>query len=175
MNGCKRLTGLRAFTLVEAVLSMAIVSVMLVAALSMVGAKRLGEYKTATSNQGLSLAQDLMAEILQYAYEEPYDTVVFGPETGEGTTNRVLYDDVDDYHGWSASPPEDPNGTAMNGLTGWGRSVSVAWLDPYDLSQTVGSDQNVKRIRVTSIYNGVPVSVLDALRTTVWSGVPAGN
>ena len=38
--------------------------------------------------------------------------------------------DVDDYDGWSASPPEDKNGNPLVGFDDWGRSVSVEWVNP---------------------------------------------
>jgi Tfp pilus assembly protein PilV len=168
MKGQKQLRTARAFTLVEAVISIFIVSVMFVAALSMVGATRLGEYKVAESTRGLPLAQDLMAEILQQPYEDPNDPVQFGTESGEGTVDRSDFDDVDDYHNWSASPPQNQDGTDMNDLSGWERSVQVSWVDPTDLSQTMSSDQGVKRIAVTVTHDDVPVASVSAYRTSVW-------
>lgn len=170
MKGQTRHTGARAFTLVEATISVVIVGVMVVAALNTVGATRLGEYKIAASGRGLLLAQDLMAEIRQKSYEDPNAPILFGPESGEGTTNRTDFDDVDDFHNWSASPPEDTDGTDMTGLTGWARQVQVVWMNPSDLSQTVGSDQGVKRMTVTVTHNDVPMASMTAFRTSVWPG-----
>ena len=170
MKGQKQLKSARAFTLVEAVISVFIVSVMFVAALSMVGATRLGEYKVAESARGRPLAQDLLAEILQQPYEDANDPVVFGTESGEGTGDRSDFDDVDDYHNWSASPPQNQDGTDMNDLSGWERSVQVSWVDPRDLSQTAGTDQGVKRITVTVTHNDVPVASVSAFRTSAWPG-----
>jgi hypothetical protein len=171
MKGDKRPRTARAFTLVEAAISTFIVGVMVVAALSTVGATRLGEYKVAESCRGLPLGQDLLAEILQQSYEDPNGSAVFGVESGEGTANRTDFDDVDDYHNWSASPPENQDGTDMNDLSGWERSVQVSWLDPTDLSRTVGSDQGVKRITVTVTHNDMPVASVSAFRTSAWPGV----
>ena len=171
MNHSKRIRVARAFTLVEATLSTIIVGVMIVAALSTVGATRLGEYKAGQSCRGLPLAQDLLAEILQQAYEDPNTPVLFGPEAGEATSHRADFDDVDDYHNWSASPPQRKNGAPMNDLAGWERHVEVVWVNPDELSQTVGSDQNVKRITVTVTYNDMTVGSVSAFRTSVWPGL----
>lgn len=168
MKGQKQLRAARAFTLIEATISIFIVGVMVVAALSTVGATRLGEYKIAERCQGLPLAQDLLAEILQQSYEDPNGSAVFGIESGEGTGNRTDFDDVDDYHNWSASTPQNQDGTDMSDLSGWERSVQVNWVNPTNLSQTVGSDQDTKRITVTVTHNDVPVASVSAFRTSVW-------
>jgi len=161
----------RAFTLVEATVSIFILGVMVVVALNTVGATRLGEYKLAERCRALPLAQDLLAEILQQSYEDPNGSAVFGTESGEGTASRTDFDDVDDYHNWSASPPQNQDGTDMSDLSGWQRSVQVSWADPTDLSQTVGGDQGVKRITVTVEHDDVPVASVSAFRTSVWPGL----
>ena len=167
----ERLRTVRGFTLVEATISVFIVGVMFVAALSTVGATRLGEYKLGERCRALPLAQDLLAEILQQSYEDPNGSAVFGTEPGEGTASRTDFDDVDDYHSWSASPPQNKDGTNMSDLSGWQRNVQVSWADPTDLSQTVGNDQGVKRIAVTVKHDDVPVISLSAFRTSAWPGL----
>lgn len=153
--------------LVEAVISMVIVSVMLVAALSTVGASRTGEHKMATRARGLLLAQGLMSEILQCAYEDPDDPgTSLGYEVGESTINRTDYDDVDDYLGWDASPPEDRDGTVIPGPDGYRRIVNVEWINPSDLEQIAGSPTGIKRITVMVRHNDVPVGSLFAIRTS---------
>jgi type II secretory pathway pseudopilin PulG len=155
----------RAFSLVEAAVSIAVVGIMLVAALNTVGAARLGEQKTGDRGKGMLLAQQLMTEILQQSYEEPVDIQVFGPESGEAPGSRANFDDVDDYESWAASPPQYRDGTAIPGLEGWTRSVHVDWVNPADLSQVVSSDTRVKRITVTVTRGDVLVASLAALRT----------
>ncbi len=73
-----------------------------------------------------------------------------GIDDSEGTSNRTDFDDVDDYHGWSASPPEAKDGTALADYTGWTRSVTVEYVNPLQPGGTaVGSDNGAKRITVT--------------------------
>lgn len=157
----------RAFSLVEAVIAAAIVGLMLVVALNTVGASRVGHYKTAQRSLGHSLAQGLMAEILQQAYEDlALPPGSFGPRYDKTVTgDRSLYDDVDDYDRWSASPPETKLGVVMKGLIGWRRSVSVNWVKPDDLNWVVGGDTGVKGICVKVTHNGVPAATLWAIRT----------
>ena len=159
--------------MIEAIVSILVVGVMLVAALNTVGAARLGEQKIAQRNRGLALAQDLMSEILQQAYADPEagedSFAVDAGEVGDGSRN--LWEDVDDYHGWSASPPQQKDGTVMTGLEGWERSVQVVWADPSNLFQTVGTNQGAKRITVTVTHDGLPVASLFAFRTSAWPGL----
>ena len=73
-----------------------------------------------------------------------------GTDSGEGSGDRADFDDVDDYHSWSASPPEGKNGTSLVGYDGWTRSVNVVYVtaaQPGGLS--VVGDLGVKRITVT--------------------------
>jgi len=72
----------------------------------------------------VQLAVDMMDEILAKDFCDPaYGYGSFG--TGWDEDERIEYDDVDDYHGWSASPPEDFNGAVLNAYQGFTRSVAV--------------------------------------------------
>ena len=178
MNRCRRCRGKRAFsaralTMIEAVLSIALVGLVLSAALNAVTTAQAGEFKVAEHSRGLLLAQDQMAEILQQAYADP-DSGAAGNtlNLGEaGAGGRMLRDDVGDYNGWSSSPPKHRDGTVMSDLQGWGRSVEVVWVNPLNLSQTVFSNSGVKRITVTVTYNNVPVASLSAFRSSAWQGL----
>ncbi len=154
------------FTLVEAVMSMLIVGLMLVAALNTVGASKIAQSRNAEQNLGPMLAEDLLTEILGQVYEEPDDTPEFGRESEPGG-DRNDWDDVDDYNGWSASPPQNKDGTDIPDLAGWGRSVTVVFVNP-GLVDTSASDIGHKRIHVTVTHNGRVVSELWGLRTSGW-------
>ena len=155
----------RGLTLVEAVVSMIIVSVMLVAALNTIGVSRTSQRKTGERSRGVLLAQQLTAEILQQNYEEPDDTPTLGREPSESGGDRANYDDVDDYDGWKSAPPEEKDGTQMPNLDGWERSVTVVWVNPADLGQLSVTDTKTKRITVTVTHSDVPVAELVALKT----------
>ena len=63
-----------------------------------------------------------MAEILQASYEDPDGpSAGIGLDASELTASRATFDDVDDYDGWLASPPQQRDGTAMQELPGWSR------------------------------------------------------
>ncbi len=157
----------RAFTIVEAMLSTIIVAVMFVAALNTVGASRLTQHRTALASRGQLLAQSLLSEILRQSYQEPTDTPAFGRETGELATSRANYDDVDDYQGWAASPPQNKDGTVVTNAANWKQKVTVEWVDPAHPQQVTGSESGAKRITVTLSYNAVPQAALVAIKTAV--------
>jgi type II secretory pathway pseudopilin PulG len=126
---------LAAFTMVEALISTVIVAVMFVAALNTVGASRLTQHRASLVSRGRLLAESLMSEILRQDYQEPDEAPAFGRESGELATTRAAYDDVDDYHGWSASPPVAKDGVPLTNTTGWTRTAQVQWVDPANPTQ----------------------------------------
>ncbi len=154
-----------AFTIVEAVIATVIVAVMFVAALNTVGASRLTQHRASLLSRGRLLAESLMSEILLQDYRDPDGTPVFGREPGELATTRTAYDDVDDYDGWSASPPIAKDGVPLANATGWTRTAQVQWVNPADPAQVEAADRGVKRITVTVSHNGVPQATLVALKT----------
>ncbi len=151
--------------LIEAVVSMIILSVMMVAALNTVGASRVGQLWNADHLRGMSLASDLMAEIQSKAYSDPNETPIFGPEASEIAVGRTAYDDVDDYSGYHESPPKDAAGNTMSGLSTWRRDVTVTYVNAADLRTAVLVDSGVKLITVTVRRNGQLMAQLSAVRT----------
>jgi len=168
MTGSRRTSNSRwqgGFTLIEAVLSTVIVSVMFVAALNTVGAARVAQHKAALVGRGRTFASSLMQEILQQSYQEPGSTWVFGREAGESDTSRAAYDDVDDYHGWTESPPVAKDGTALPNSANWSRTVTVEWVDPQQPKQVRGTETGAKRITVVASFRNVPQATVVAVRT----------
>lgn len=178
----------RGLTLVEAVISIAIVGVMLVAALNTLGATVRARQLQGRWSQGAALAPQLMAEILQASYEEPQAgsftlddgegglleiptplpplTPQFGPEFGEDDGTRVNFNDVDDYEGWQGKPPQAKDGTPLDGYAEWQREVWVQFADPAD-AKGVGksTETGLKRIEVNVTDPDGKVTTLVALKS----------
>ncbi len=95
------------------------------------------------------LADLLLAEVSQNPYEEPGGSASFGPEAGETGGTRATWDDTDDFNGWTASPPQAPDGTSLAGFSGWTRAVSVRLAGIADPLTTPASDEGLKLIEVT--------------------------
>ncbi len=154
----------RGVGLLEVALSALLVGVVLAAAMRTVGGSVFTQYRVAERITARFLAEGLLTEVLAKDYKEAGSAAV-GPDAGESSTSKANYDDVDDFHNWSESPPQSADGTAMPDLTGWRRSVEVAYVDPTDLSRTSLSDLGVKRITVTVAHNGAVVATRMAIRT----------
>lgn len=160
----------RGLSLIEVIVSIPLVGVALVAALNTVGASKTSQFKNTEMREAHLLAQQLMGEILLQDYADPdLGFTSFAIESGEGNTgNRSLFDDVDDYDLWQASPPQQRDGTVMSHLPDWKRTVTVNWLNTSDLTLSVTTTE-IKHIRVKVKRQGRLLCTLDAYKT---SGLP---
>jgi len=160
----------RGLTLAETAVSTLIVGVTLVAALNTVGAARGTELAVAERGRAVLLAQDLLAEVLQQAYEDPdLGPGSFGlgsDEVGDGS--RLLWEDVDDYDGWSAAPPQTREGNEIAWAQDYRRTVEVCWVQSADLTAASLAATGIKRIRVTVAHRGRDLVTLTAYRTEAW-------
>ena len=152
------------FSLLEVALSALLVGVVLAAAMRTVGGSVLTQYRLAERMTGRFLAEGLLTEVLAKQYKEAGSTGM-GLDSGESSTSKANYDDVDDFHNWSESPPQYADGTAMPDLAGWRRSVEVAYTQPANLTATDSVDKGVKRITVTVTHNEAVVATHMGIRT----------
>ncbi|MGE3316530.1 MAG: hypothetical protein AB7O26_15550 [Planctomycetaceae bacterium] len=155
----------RGMSMTEVVLSTILVALVVVGALNGVAGVMAGHASLSNVARANKLAAELLAEVLEQPYADPNETPVFGPESSESTSSRTDFDDVDDYDGWTATPPKSRTGTTLTGFDGWERKVVVKWVTPNDPSVISGTDQGVKRITVTVSRNGVVIATQIGLRT----------
>src|SRR5262245_60602247 len=87
-----------ALTLVEVVASTMIVSMLAVATLNSLGAATRSADAIGNRAIAAGLADELISEIVQKPYSDPDGSAVFGTESGESSTPRSAFDDVDDYN-----------------------------------------------------------------------------
>lgn len=149
-------------------MSVLMVGLLLIGSLSLVAHKARADRISSAGQNGHALARQLMSEIIQSAYEDPNQTPGYGVEAGEGTGNRANWDDLDDYHLLSDSPPKLKDGTAIAGYSGWSRTVDVQYANTGTLGPAgTSSDSGLKRIlvRVTDPAGGLTEEV--ALRASV--------
>ena len=74
----------------------------------------------------VQLAVDLMEEILAQDFADPDGT--------DTETLRADFDDVEDYNGWSSSPPKDAQGNSLTQYSTYTRSVSIIGVPQWDLT-----------------------------------------
>jgi type II secretory pathway pseudopilin PulG len=156
----------RGLTLVEVVASTMIVGLMAVATLNALGAATKSANSIGNRAVAAGMADELMSEIMMQSYSDPDGSPIFGRESGESNV-RSAFDDVDDYNGWNASPPQYRDGTTIPDRTGWRQRVTVAYVVPTTLTQTSATDQGAKGIRVQIEYQNVVLADQYALRTNL--------
>lgn len=159
----------RGLTLIECLMSMLLLSVVMVGAISAVAATRKMQTVVSDRALGQQLGMGLLQEILDRAYEEPDELILFGPEGAEISGGRPLYDDVDDYNGLVDSPPADRNGNPLPGFSEWSRQVTVEWADPQTLAPTTTSYTQLKLITVTVLHGSKTVATLISYRSVAWT------
>jgi len=152
-------------TLAEVLVSIAVMSVLMVAALNTLGASARSYAQLNQLAKGDLLAQDLLDEIVAQPYADGA-SVTIGTELDELAVTRTDFDDVDDYHNWSASPPERSDGTAIADLTDWTRSVKVQFVCSADVDQVSRVDAGFKRITVSVSFQGKPVASILGIRAS---------
>ncbi len=158
----------RGLTIVEAAISIVLVGVVLTAALQTVGMTRRGHLTMSDRARGQQLALDLLNEALSQDYMDGTPAVrVFGLEVGKSSANRSQFTDVDDYNGWSETPPRDRSGNVLTGTTGWLRGVRVDWVEPKTLLATAQPDSGLKLVTVTATRGGV-VARVAGYRSIAW-------
>jgi len=119
-------------SLAEVAVSTLLVGVLMVAALRSVESSLRTWQAASASGDGSALAKQLLDEIMLRTYaEETGPGANYGTETGETTSpaTRSLFDDLDDFDDWTASPPQDAAGNPLSDYNGWTRSVVVQKLN----------------------------------------------
>ena len=139
------------FTLIEVTMATLITGLLLVAALNTVGSSTRSQIHNAERARAATLGDALLNEIVALPYYDPQTGSGFGRETGEGSSNRADFDDVDDYHIWVGAPPKDKAGNTLASGTGLIRFVLVNYAEPSNVTLISSTDKGVKRIRVAVI------------------------
>jgi len=160
-------------TLVEAMVSTLIVAVMLVAALTAFGGVARSHLVQKATWKGQALGWSLLAEVMQARYEDPNTPGGWGLDSGENPAPRSDFDDVDDYDGWTASPPQENDGTEFTDYAGWRRTVSVTLIDPRTLSFSFPQDLGLRKIEVTVADPHGNSAVFSGLRSRHGAGEKA--
>jgi type II secretory pathway pseudopilin PulG len=163
-----RRTPSRGLTYIEVVVSLAILSTAMVAGLQTYGQFALGCRTWEERSKAAQLANRLMGEIMLLAYADPTTpnplaAHTLGPE--ESANDSSVFNDVDDYHGWNASPPRGRDNVAITGYDGYRQRVSVEFDTSFKTATGLPiSDYTVKKITVTIFKGDREMAKLVAIR-----------
>lgn len=188
----------RGFSLVEALVALTIVTVAGAALLVQVGNESRFSVESVDYTAAQGIAQQLMDEIAGCKYvsdSQAPTSNVFGPSAWEAAgVGRQRYDDIDDYDGYTASPPVDRYGVALgqndtlgnlrhagfrtttNAFTGWRETVSVYYVSNANPSvrMAAGVPSNYRAVEVIITYTDAVEGTIELARLRrLFSYVPA--
>jgi len=135
------------FTLVEALMSTAIVGIALAALMvANVSHSQANAYGVETSTAEF-LIEEIRSLTMPLDLTDPNSGMdVFGAEAGEGSVSA--YDDLDDFDGVTFNPPVDVGGNDLINFSEYSQVVTVENVDSGDLTNVV-SDHGSAIVRVT--------------------------
>ena len=127
----------RGFILVEisvtyVILSLALVTLIPVFLMAIRASKNTEQIVSATY-----LSSELMEEVLLHKWDQSTSSPAkhipnpgaIGVDSGETASDKRTFNDIDDFNGWTESPPKDPVMNSLAQFYPYSRSVSVAYAD----------------------------------------------
>ncbi len=152
--------------MVETIVSTLFVGILMTTSLQTVGVSVRHQMRSTRDIVGAALASGLLSEIAAQSYMEPTAlSSAIARESGESGLSRSTYDDVDDYNGWSETPPKTRNDVLLSEYAGWQRTVSVVWVLASNPLQVSGTETGVKKVTVTVSLSGTVMATRAAVRT----------
>ncbi|MBN1844388.1 MAG: hypothetical protein JW810_01810 [Sedimentisphaerales bacterium] len=145
----------------EVLMACLLIAVLFVSAMRLFA--NLGRSQQGVDQQDIArrLALEMITEIKTKAYADPVNDPEFGPGPDEAAVgSRSAFDDIDDYHGWSAGPPQDAQGNELPDGSGYTRGVQVCWVQANDFSQPAAAEEGFKRVTITVSF-GAAARVLE--------------
>ena len=169
MRNVTRIKG-KAFTLIEALMASVILAITVSAAVLPFTCGMQNQQVDSRQTIAVSLAEDLMEEIIIKPFEEPGDgdeehelESSFGPDSGESSPSS--FSAIDDYDGYTELAGQVMGATgeviADPAVAGISRNVTVSYV--YMPGQDVTEPPNFFRVVVGVQYNGLPLVTLTRL------------
>ena len=154
-------------TLVESLVSVTITVIAGTALFSAIGASLGASYSALNSNIGAGLADQLLEEMSAVRFPTSSDS------RPTATGNRSQFNDLDDYHKWSSTPPENKTGYALGNepltvLSAYPIARPTLLKPDSDFLQRLTREVTVEKIRLNSSSEWeVTTSDTDYRRVTV--------
>ena len=157
----------RGITMAETVVSTLLIGFVLVSTLEIVGPMARSNSVHADRLVAANLAREISEEIALKWFTDPdVDSGdAIGVDVGERSAIRADFDDIDDYDGWSSSPPMLSSNQSNIYLNGWERKVKVQHVSPTDLDTASVSSTGVKKIVVKVFKDGIELARIKSYHT----------
>ncbi|QDT06766.1 hypothetical protein K227x_51820 [Rubripirellula lacrimiformis] len=142
-------------TLIEVLISLVLVSMVIL--VSLVSSANLYRHRSLSKSAVMAshLASQMLDEATAMAFRDS-DAPLFGIEVDEaaanaGQSDRLAFDDVDDYHAYTSSPPVHRGGELIDGYSGWQVAFTVqpAQTTTAGVEAIVDPDSRLRLITVT--------------------------
>ena len=137
----------------EAAISVAIVGILVASSMTAMGQIAKARIVQAEQRSAYELNHQLMIEILAQYFVDP----------GSNNT-RATFNGVNDYNGYTESPPTRKDGTVLTDYSSWTRSVTVAYVDPNNPANAL-SNSTLESITVTATAPSGKKYTLTGLRS----------
>tara|TARA_R110000744_G_scaffold292121_1_gene402698 strand:- start:1517 stop:2050 length:534 start_codon:yes stop_codon:yes gene_type:complete len=157
----------RALTLAETVISTLLIGFVIVSTLQLVAPLVRSTAIHADRLLAANLANELSEEIATKLFIDPAadSEDAIGFDAGDATFMRMMYDDIDDFDGWSSSPPKNSYGGAYSTMKEWTRSVKVSHVTLANPTNESVSNTGLKRVTVIVSKNGTVLSSVTTLHS----------
>ncbi|TWU49397.1 type IV pilus modification PilV family protein [Rubripirellula reticaptiva] len=143
-------------TLIEVLVSTILISGVLLTSLAASANLWRSRIQSHSTAMAAELSESILGEITSRRFEDSVDPI-WGHEADENGAGRSAFDDIDDYHEYTASPPVHRDGTTMTDYAGWSVSITVepAWAIDTGITSTPpidsGSVPELRSIMVTCV------------------------
>lgn len=171
------------FAMVEIVLATAIVGGLAAAAMSLAASSAGQKARAANLARGHMLCRSLAEEIATRpvidwnsggldidisdgAFALKADPTATRATKGMGT--RSSFATIDEYRGYSESPPADENGSVIAGYTGWTRRVEVEVVRLGDPDTVQASETGLRKVTVSVQLGDEVIAQTSFLRSSEW-------
>ena len=165
---------MKGFLLLEALLTMIVIAVALVALnaalIMMVKSNAAGEASVVSTQ----ISQRMLEEIRLRRWDEntpiPSSYIknpsAIGLDAGESASDKRTFDDIDDFQGWTESPPRDPVMNVLSAFDDYATSVTLRYVDGTTLdSVPPGTKTDFKAITACSWRRQRKSICLDTIMT----------
>ncbi|MGB7329213.1 MAG: hypothetical protein WBD31_30305 [Rubripirellula sp.] len=125
-------------TLIEILVSTILISGVLLTSLATSANMWRSRVQSHSTAMAAELSESILGEITSMRFEDSADPI-WGPEPEENGAGRAAFDDIDDYHDYTASPPVHRDGTTMTDYAGWSIAISVEAAWPTDTGITTSA------------------------------------